>query len=84
MKLIKGTNGNDVITGGLGDDFVHEYPGPFDPDYMRSLFDYGYNLMKSGNAWARKPPALMDASERAAALRTEGLQASGQAEGATQ
>lgn len=76
--------GGDYYATWIGDDFVHEYPGPFDPGYMGALFDYGYNLMKSGNAWARKPPALMDASERAAALRTEGLQASGQAEGATQ
>jgi hypothetical protein len=68
----------------IGEDFVHEYPGPFDPDYMRALSDYGYNLMKSGNAWVRKPPVLMDASERAAALHAERLQVSGQAEGATQ
>ncbi len=76
--------GADFYATWIGEDFVHDYPGPFDPDYMRALFDYGYDLMKSGDAWARKPPVLMDASERAAALRTEGLQASGQAEAATQ
>jgi hypothetical protein len=68
----------------IGEDFVHEYPGPFDPDYMSALSDYGYNLMKSGNTWSRKPPVLMTASERAAAVRVEGLPASGQAEAATQ
>ncbi len=76
--------GGDYYATWIGDDFDYDYPGPFDPDYMRALFDYGYNMMKSGNAWARKPPVLMDASERAAALRAEGLQASGQAEAALQ
>ncbi len=76
--------GADFYATWIGDDFVHDHPGPFDPGYMRALFDYGYNLMKSGNAWARKPPVLMDAAERAAALRAEGLQASGQAAAATQ
>jgi len=76
--------GADFYATWIGDDFVHDHPDPFDPGYMRALFDYGYNLMKSGNAWARKPPVLMSASERAAAFRAEGLQASGQAEAATQ
>jgi hypothetical protein len=68
----------------IGEDFVHEYPGPFDPDYMRALSDYGYNLMKSGNAWVRKPPVLMDEASRDALERTAALQGSGQDEGATQ
>ncbi len=76
--------GGDYYATWIGDDFVHDRPGPFDPGYMRALSNYGYNLMKSGNAWARKPPVLMNASERAAAFRAEGLQASGQAEAATQ
>ena len=61
----------------IGEDFVHEYPGPFDPDYMRALSDYGYNLMKSGNAWAHKPPVLMDEAERDALEHTAALQGSG-------
>jgi hypothetical protein len=68
----------------IGEDFVHEYPGPFDPDYMRALSDYGYKLMKSGNAWVRKPPVLMDEASRDALERTAALQGSGQDEGATQ
>jgi hypothetical protein len=76
--------GGDYYLTWIGEDFVHEYPGPFDPDYMSALSDYGYNLMKSGNAWVRKPPVLMNATERDALKRTAALQASGQAEGATQ
>jgi len=76
--------GADFYAAWIGDDFDYDYPGPFDPDYLRALTDYGYNLMKSGNAWARKPPVLMGAAERAVALRAEGLQASGQADAVTQ
>jgi predicted patatin/cPLA2 family phospholipase len=76
--------GGDYYLTWIGEDFVQEYPGPFDPDYMSALSDYGYNLMKSGNAWERKPPVLMNATERDALKRTAALQASGQAEGATQ
>jgi hypothetical protein len=76
--------GGDYYLTWIGEDFVQEYPGPFDPDYMSALSDYGYNLMKSGNAWVRKPPVLMNATERDALKRTAALQASGQAEGATQ
>ncbi len=76
--------GADYYATWIGADFVLDSPGPFDPGYMRALSDYGYNLMESGNAWVRKPPVLMSASERAVAFRAEGLQASGQAEAATQ
>jgi len=76
--------GGDYYLTWIGEGFVHEYPGPFDPDYMRALSDYGYNLMKSGNAWVRKPPILMDEAERNALERTAVLQGSGQAEAATQ
>ncbi len=76
--------GGDYYLTWIGEDFVQEYPGPFDPDYMSALSDYGYNLMKSGNAWERKPPVLMNATERDALKRTAAIQASGQAEGATQ
>jgi hypothetical protein len=76
--------GGDYYLTWIGEDFVQEYPGPFDPDYMSALSDYGYNLMKSGNAWERKPPVLMNATERDALKRTAALQGSGQVEGATQ
>jgi hypothetical protein len=66
----------------IGEDFDHEYPGPFDPDYMRALFDYGYALMKSGNAWAEKPPILMGEEERAAFLRLREVRAGEEVVGA--
>jgi predicted acylesterase/phospholipase RssA len=32
--------------------------GAFDPDYMKALFQTGYDLGKSGNAFAKDPPAF--------------------------
>jgi hypothetical protein len=52
----------------IGEDFRAEYPGPFDPGYMRALYEYGYALMESGNAWSTKPPQLMTAEERRRAV----------------
>jgi hypothetical protein len=76
--------GADYYVTWIGEDFVYEYPGPFDPGYMSALSDCGYNLMKSGNAWARKPPVLMDEAEREALERTAAVQGSVQATVATQ
>jgi hypothetical protein len=56
----------------IGEEFQHEYPGPFDPEYMAALYQYGYDLMMSGNAWASKPPILMSGAEREALLRRLG------------
>jgi len=36
--------------------------GPFDPDYMKALFDVGYELGKSGAAFAATPPPYPDQS----------------------
>ncbi|MCU0943927.1 MAG: patatin-like phospholipase family protein [Rubritepida sp.] len=32
------------------------YTEPFDPVYMRALFDYGQARVRSGNAWHKRPP----------------------------
>lgn len=40
----------------IGDDFNQPYPAPFDPGYMKALYQYGYDLMISGKAWHDKPP----------------------------
>ncbi|HEX4411045.1 MAG TPA: patatin-like phospholipase family protein [Xanthobacteraceae bacterium] len=32
--------------------------GAFDPKYMQSLYDLGFNLGKTGNAFAKEPPAF--------------------------
>jgi hypothetical protein len=40
----------------IGRDFDMKLPQPFDPGYMRSLFDYGYQKALRGYDWAKKPP----------------------------
>ena len=42
----------------IGRDFTMTEKGQFDPAYMQSLYDYGYNLAKSGAAWHKTPPML--------------------------
>lgn len=60
--------GYDYNVTWIGEDFEHDYPGPFNQDYMTALFDYGYDRMKSGKAWFKRPPQLMTREEREAAL----------------
>jgi len=42
----------------IGDDFDHPYPAPFDPGYMKALYQYGYDKMRSGRAWTDEPPVV--------------------------
>lgn len=40
----------------VGQDFESPYKTMFDPTYMRALFDYGRERMRSGTAWISAPP----------------------------
>jgi predicted acylesterase/phospholipase RssA len=40
----------------IDDDFTRPYKGPFDQDYMRSLFQYGFERARAGVEWKDKPP----------------------------
>lgn len=40
----------------IGEDFTVPYEKPFDPAYMRPLFDYGQRRMREGTAWMARPP----------------------------
>lgn len=57
----------------IGEEFNREYTSLFDSDYMRELFDYGFDLMKEGKAWAEKPPILMGEEERTAMIAAREL-----------
>ncbi|MEZ5988764.1 MAG: patatin-like phospholipase family protein [Planctomycetota bacterium] len=39
-------------------DFDHAMAEPFDPAYMKALFDRGYAMAKAGYPWDREPPGL--------------------------
>src|SRR4051794_29670309 len=40
----------------IGTDFTMELPQPFDPGYMRALYDYGYQKAHHGYDWKTTPP----------------------------
>jgi predicted acylesterase/phospholipase RssA len=40
----------------IGTDFDRELPAPFDQDFMRALFQYGYERGRRGYDWAERPP----------------------------
>lgn len=40
----------------IGADFTVEYDKPFDPAYMRPLFEYGRQRALAGDAWVKQPP----------------------------
>ena len=37
-------------------DFDHPLDTPFDPEYMRALYNYGYDRFQSGDLWSTQPP----------------------------
>jgi hypothetical protein len=44
----------------MPDEFQVELKEPFDPDYMKALFDIGHKQGRNGIPWSRKPPVLQD------------------------
>jgi hypothetical protein len=44
----------------IGDDFVLPYKGPFDRDYMKAMFEYGFEKGKAGYNWMKKPPGYQE------------------------
>ena len=42
----------------IGDDFDVVLPSPFDPGYMRALYDYGYRRARNGFDWSKRPPFM--------------------------
>ena len=55
----------------IGEDFDVPLEEPFDRDYMRALFDYGYQLGRTGYAWHDTPPGYheLQSSEAASTAR---------------
>jgi predicted acylesterase/phospholipase RssA len=49
-------DGVDFNLAFIGRDFTQEYAEPFEPAYMRALFDYGYERAARGFDWMRLPP----------------------------
>lgn len=57
-------DGVDFNLASIGTDFDTPRPDiDFDPTYMRTLFDYGFALGKSGYPWMKVPPLLRTAQD---------------------
>ncbi|MGB6964644.1 MAG: patatin-like phospholipase family protein, partial [Xanthobacteraceae bacterium] len=46
--------------------------GAFDPDYMKALFQTGYDLGKSGDAFAKEPPSFPGGASTQSTIRPNG------------
>lgn len=44
----------------IGTDFTVPYPGPFDRYYMNALYNYGYELGRTGYPWRERPPGFAE------------------------
>jgi hypothetical protein len=49
-------DGLDFNLAYIGPDFIHPHNGRFDPEYMKRLFDYAYQLSAKGYPWHKAPP----------------------------
>lgn len=49
-------DGVDFNLAYISSDFTMTLPEPFDPGYMRALFNYGYQRAQHGYPWAKRPP----------------------------
>jgi predicted acylesterase/phospholipase RssA len=56
MYLIAKRDGVDFNLAAIGNDFDVPYKGPFNKDYMRTLFNYGYQKGRAGYPWQKFPP----------------------------
>jgi hypothetical protein len=56
-------DGVDYNLAYIGPDFSQTKQEPFDPVYMRALFDYGYASGRQGYPWRKAPPYLEAAEQ---------------------
>lgn len=58
IYLISRRDGNDFNLAYVPESFDKVAREPFDPEYMRALFDLGYGLAKEGYPWRKAPPGV--------------------------
>ena len=49
-------DGVDFNLAYIGSEFSHPHKEEFSPEYMKRLFDYGYQLSVKGSPWRKAPP----------------------------
>jgi len=60
MYLLARRDGVAFNLASIGDEFAIPYKGPFDKDYMQSLFAYGYQKARAGYPWQKAPPGYVN------------------------
>ena len=60
MFLLTRRDGVDFNLASINDDFDVPYKGPFDKDYMQTLFEYGYQKGRAGYPWQKAPPGYVN------------------------
>jgi predicted patatin/cPLA2 family phospholipase len=60
MYLLARRDGVNFNLASIGDDFDVPYKGPFDQQYMQSLFAYGYQKGRAGYPWQKAPPGYVN------------------------
>jgi Patatin-like phospholipase len=60
MYLLAKRDGVDFNLSSIGDDFAVPYKGPFDREYMQTLFAYGYQKGRAGYPWQKVPPGYVN------------------------
>lgn len=58
MALNAERDGIDFHLAYIDRGFTTPWPGPFDQDYMRALFEHGFGLARQGYRWSREPPLV--------------------------
>ena len=61
-------DGLDFNLAYIGSDFGMVHKEEFDTEFMRALFDYGYQLAKKGYQWKKAPPGMLAPAQPAAAM----------------
>jgi hypothetical protein len=56
-------DGLDYNLAVIPDSFKDKYDEPFDPVYMKSLFQVGFEASKHGYPWAKAPPGFVSPPE---------------------
>jgi predicted patatin/cPLA2 family phospholipase len=60
MFLLARRDGVNFNLASIGDDFDVPYKGPFNQEYMQSLYDYGYRKGRAGYPWQKAPPGYVN------------------------
>src|SRR5262245_48849049 len=60
MYLLARRDGVDFNLASINDDFGVPYKGPFNKEYMQSLFAYGYQKGRAGYPWQKAPPGYVN------------------------